>query len=66
METQASIKKPNCGNSSVSIVLKGDMNDLQFLRHVNSERKICNVITSMRTESKFKRFAEILLRGKHD
>lgn len=59
----AGIKKPNCANSPVSKVLTGDMNDLQFSRLVQSERKICNVITSMRTENKFKRYIGKLLKG---
>ena len=63
--TQAQKSPIDCANNQQGfpVRLKGDMTDQQFLRHVHSERKILEIITSKRTESNFKRFIQKTLRG---
>ncbi len=45
------IKKPGCANN---LVFMGDMNQLQFARHLYSDQKLTQVVINMRTQDDFK------------
>ncbi len=62
---QRTIKNPTCANT-LGFIVQNDMNEIQYLRHLNSEQKLMKITSSMRTETKFSRYIKKLIGGTND